>query len=96
MMQDQGGAKDTQYPTPWGDSDFEMVNDYVAIYAHSGSKIKAEDFAKKNNLHVLTETINDNEDDQSVFSYSRGFAWVNRERYFFTAKNDEFCFDDIL
>ena len=96
MMEDQGGAKDTEVPTPWGDSDFEMVGDFIAIYAHSQSVAKAQDFAKRNNLFVVTETITDNDNDESVFSYSRGFSYVNRERFFFTRKNDDFCFDDML
>ncbi len=95
MMEDQGGAKVTEYPTPWdNDPDFEIVGDYIALYAHAGSKLQAIEFAKDNNLHVVTETLGDNENDECQFSYFRGFAWINRERYFFTKKNDDFCFDE--
>jgi hypothetical protein len=96
MMEDQEGARPEDFAIPWGDKDFEIVNDYIAIYAHGGSKEKAIKFAQENNLFVLTETIGDNEEDETSFSYCRGFAWINRERYFFTRKNDDFFFDEVV
>ncbi len=94
MMEDQEGARPEEFAIPWKDSDFEIVGDYIAVYAHSQSVEKAKKFAEDNNLYVLTETIEDGEED-SEWSYSRGFSWVNRERFFFTKKNDDFCFAEI-
>lgn len=97
MMEDQEGARPEEFAIPWGDKDFEIVNDYIAIYAHGSSKEKAIKFAQDNKLHVLTELIGDTEEaDESIFSYVRGFAWINRERWFFTKKDDDFCFDEVV
>ncbi len=95
MMDDQEGAKPEDFAIPWSDPDFEIVGDYIAVYAHARGKEKAKNFALQNNLHVLTELLGDcSETDETTFSYVRGFAWINRERYFFTKKNDDFCFDE--
>jgi len=96
MMEDQQGARPEDFAIPWGDHDFEIVGDYIAIYAHSESTAKALNFAKENGLHALTEVIGENDNDETVFGYIRGLSWVNRERYFFTKKDDDFCFDEVV
>lgn len=97
MMKAQGGIKPNDVKYPSKNKNFEIVGDYLALSAHWGTVDMAQEWAKKNGLYIVTETIEDGEEDSETFyGYIRGLAFVNRERYFFTRKNDDFCFCETV
>lgn len=97
MMKSQGGIKPSDVKYPKKNNDFEEVGEYLAVSAHYKSVDMAQEWARKNGLFIVTETIEDGEEDnETFFGYVRGLAFVNRERYFFTRKNDDFCFCETV
>ena len=95
MMKHQKGVRASEFKKLIGTDDFEEHNDYLMMEAHAGSTTIAISFALKNKLYIITECIYDG-DEGTTFSFSRGLRYVNRERYYFTRKNDDVECDEHI
>jgi hypothetical protein len=94
MMEKLGGLKYDENLSIAKDIDVEEINGYLAMYAHSGTTVKALDFAEKNGFHVITETIYDGDDNEIYYIYTMGLSIVNRERYYFVKKYADFYVEE--
>lgn len=87
----------------WG-KDGEIEGAYLFACMDSGRAI--ESILKKHKLHVITMSIFESEEEEmdendpnyepsiDTYSYSTGFHWVNRERYFLCRVETPAFFED--
>ena len=81
----------------------EWANDVAGanIFACMDSGRALVKILKKHNLHVITLSIFDGEEDEEgesscTYSYSTGFHWVNRERYYLCRNKTPALYEDVV